>query len=80
EDTASIKVMTYNIGVFRDYKVNSRTVTDVKKSLAKLVLFSCIKCASIFFNVSVSKYLSVLSFIESLTVRYKTTCKEARLD
>jgi endonuclease/exonuclease/phosphatase family metal-dependent hydrolase len=29
--------MTYNIGVFRDYKVNSRTVTDVKKSLAKLV-------------------------------------------
>jgi endonuclease/exonuclease/phosphatase family metal-dependent hydrolase len=37
EDTASIKVMTYNIGVFRDYKVNSRTVTDVKKSLAKLV-------------------------------------------
>lgn len=37
EDTATLKVMTYNIGVFRDYKVNSRTVTDVKKSLAKLV-------------------------------------------
>lgn len=36
-DTATIKVMTYNIGVFRDYKVNSRSVADVKKSLARLV-------------------------------------------
>ena len=32
-----IKVMTYNVGVFRDYKVKSRSVTDVKRSLAKLV-------------------------------------------
>lgn len=36
-DTATLKVMTYNIGVFRDYKVNSRSVADVKKSLARLV-------------------------------------------
>ena len=34
---AQIKVMTYNVGVFRDYKVKERTVSDVKKSLAKLV-------------------------------------------
>ena len=32
-----LKVMTYNVGVFRDYKVKSRSVSDVKKSLAKLV-------------------------------------------
>ena len=37
EETASLKVMTYNIGVFRDYKVESRSVSDVKKTLAKLV-------------------------------------------
>lgn len=34
---AQIKVMTYNVGIFRDYKVKSRSVTDVKQSLAKLV-------------------------------------------
>ena len=34
---AQIKVMTYNVGVFRDYKVKERSVSDVKKSLAKLV-------------------------------------------
>ena len=37
EDAASLKVMTYNVGVFRDFKVESRSVTDVKKTLAKLV-------------------------------------------
>lgn len=37
EDVASIKIMTYNIGVFRDYKVKSRSVNDVKKSLIKLI-------------------------------------------
>ena len=34
---AQIKVMTYNVGVFRDYKVKSRSVTDVKQSFANLV-------------------------------------------
>lgn len=34
---AQIKVMTYNIGVFRDYKVKSRTVAEVKSSLADLI-------------------------------------------
>ncbi len=34
---AQIKVMTYNVGVFRDYNDESRYVSDVKKSLAKLV-------------------------------------------
>jgi endonuclease/exonuclease/phosphatase family metal-dependent hydrolase len=29
--------MTYNVGVFRDYKVKERSVADVKKSLVKLV-------------------------------------------
>ncbi len=34
---AQIKVMTYNIGVFRDYNVESRTVKDVKETLANLI-------------------------------------------
>ena len=29
--------MTYNVCVFRDYKVKERSVSDVKKSLVKLV-------------------------------------------
>lgn len=37
EETSSLKVMTYNIGVFRDYKVESRSVSDVKKTLVKLI-------------------------------------------
>ena len=37
DSEAQIKVMTYNVGVFRDYKVKERSVSDVKKSLAKLV-------------------------------------------
>ena len=37
EEEASVKIMTYNICVFRDYKVKSRSVADVKQSLAKLV-------------------------------------------
>lgn len=32
-----VKVMTYNIGVFRDYKVKSRTVDEVKSSLVKFI-------------------------------------------
>ena len=34
---AQIKVMTYNVGVFKDYNDENRYVSDVKKSLAKLV-------------------------------------------
>lgn len=34
---AQIKVMTYNVGVFRDYKNHSRSVVDVKKSLVKFI-------------------------------------------
>ncbi len=34
---AEFKVMTYNVGVFRDYKVKAKTVAEVKKSLAKLI-------------------------------------------
>lgn len=34
---AKIKVMTYNIGVFRDYKVKSRSISEVKQSLADFV-------------------------------------------
>lgn len=34
---AQVKVMTYNVGVFRDYNDKNRYVNDVKKSLAKLV-------------------------------------------
>ena len=34
---AQIKVMTYNVGVFRDYNDENRYASDVKKSLAKLV-------------------------------------------
>lgn len=34
---SQIKVMTYNVGVFRDYKVKSKTVDEVKNSLAKFV-------------------------------------------
>ena len=37
DDIGSITVMTYNVGVFRDYKVKERSVADVKKSLVKLV-------------------------------------------
>lgn len=37
ECDAQLKVMTYNIGVFRDYKVKSRSVTEVKQSLADFV-------------------------------------------
>ncbi len=37
EDAESIKIMTYNVGVFRDYKVKSRSVSDVKKSLIDLI-------------------------------------------
>lgn len=37
DSDAQIKVMTYNVGVFRDYKAKDRSVSDVKKSLAKLV-------------------------------------------
>ena len=36
-DIDSITVMTYNVCVFRDYKVKERSVSDVKKSLVKLV-------------------------------------------
>lgn len=34
---SEIKVMTYNVGVFRDYKVNSRAVSEVKKTIAALI-------------------------------------------
>lgn len=34
---SQIKVMTYNVGVFRDYKVKSKTVDEVKSSLAEFV-------------------------------------------
>ncbi|MBR4157232.1 MAG: endonuclease/exonuclease/phosphatase family protein [Bacteroidales bacterium] len=34
---AQIKVMTYNVGVFRDYNDENRYVSDVKKSLAKVI-------------------------------------------
>lgn len=34
---AQIKVMTYNVGVFRDYKVHSRSVSEVKKSLVNFI-------------------------------------------
>lgn len=37
DEIDSIKVMTYNVGVFRDFKVKERSVSEVKKSLAKLV-------------------------------------------
>ena len=37
DDINTIKVMTYNVGVFRDYKVKSRSVSDVKKSLVNLI-------------------------------------------
>lgn len=37
QEEANFKIMTYNICVFRDYKVKSRSVTEVKQSLAKLV-------------------------------------------
>lgn len=37
DDKAHVKVMTYNIGVFRDYKHKSRSVTEVKKSLAEFI-------------------------------------------
>ena len=36
-DVRSIKIMSYNIGVFRDYKVKSRSVAEVKKSIADLI-------------------------------------------
>ncbi len=32
-----IKVMTYNVGVFRDYKVKSRTVDEVKNTLINFI-------------------------------------------
>lgn len=34
---AQVKVMTYNVGVFRDYKVHSRSISDVKQSLVNLI-------------------------------------------
>lgn len=34
---SQMKVMTYNIGVFRDYKHKSRTVVEVKQSLVDLI-------------------------------------------
>lgn len=34
---AQIKVMTYNVGVFRNYKDKSSTVTEVKKSLVNFI-------------------------------------------
>ena len=37
QEEASVKIMTYNISVFRDYKVKTRSVADVKQSLAILV-------------------------------------------
>lgn len=37
ENVAQLKVMTYNVGVFRDYKDEHRTVAEVKNSLAELV-------------------------------------------
>lgn len=36
-DIAQVKVMTYNVCVFRDYKNQSRTVNDVKKSLVNFI-------------------------------------------
>lgn len=36
-DVAEVKVMTYNIGVFRDYKVHSKSVAEVKKSIVNLI-------------------------------------------
>ena len=33
----TVKIMTYNICVFRDYKIQSRKVSEVKQSLVKLV-------------------------------------------
>lgn len=32
-----VKVMTYNVGVFRDYREKSKTVNDVKETLAQFV-------------------------------------------
>lgn len=37
DDVGQIKVMTYNIGVFRDYKHKSRSVNEVKQSLADFI-------------------------------------------
>ena len=37
DEVDTITVMTYNVGVFRDFKVKERSVSDVKKSLVKLV-------------------------------------------
>lgn len=37
DEDAQIKVMTYNVGVFRDYKVKSRSVSEVKKSLVDFI-------------------------------------------
>lgn len=37
DDKAQIKVMTYNVGVFRDYNVKSRTVSEVKMSLVNFI-------------------------------------------
>lgn len=33
----SISIMTYNVGVFRDYKIKSRSVAEVKESLIELI-------------------------------------------
>ena len=37
DSNAQIKVMTYNVGVFRDYNDKNRSANDVKKTLAELV-------------------------------------------
>ena len=37
DEVDTITVMTYNVGVFRDYKVKERNISDVKKLLAELV-------------------------------------------
>lgn len=37
ESEASLKVMTYNVSVFRDYKDNSKSVREVKKSLVNFI-------------------------------------------
>ncbi len=37
ESVDTIKVMTYNVGVFRDYKVNVNSITKVKEKLANLI-------------------------------------------
>ncbi len=34
---AQVKIMTYNVGVFRDYKAKDKTVLDVKKSLVNFI-------------------------------------------